>query len=85
MTLAPAGPKPGDPPNFKMGTIETNAENKTWHGLGHAIYAGESQDKVLNFDNKTRKMMNPALQSRKPDETHNRTVTKGTGEVWKKN
>jgi len=78
-------PKLGDPPNFKMGTTETNAENATWHGLGHAIYAGDSQDKVLNFDNRTRKMMSPSLQMRKADETHNKTVTKGTGAVWQKN
>lgn len=78
-------PSLNDPPNFKMGTTETNPENATWHGLGHAIYAGKTQDKVLNFDNRTRKMMSPSLQMRKADEGHNKTVTTGTGAVWQKN
>ncbi|RXM63289.1 hypothetical protein BOQ60_18220 [Chryseobacterium sp. CH1] len=73
-------PSLGDPPNFKPATVQTNPENSTFHGLGHVINAGKSQEKVLNYDNKTRSQMN--MPKRNPDETHNRTVTTGTGSVW---
>ncbi|WP_289035466.1 hypothetical protein [uncultured Flavobacterium sp.] len=75
-------PKPGDPPNFKEAKVTTNTENATWHGIGHVIYAGQSQDKVIDFDNEVRKASTPTLPARNPDETHNSTVTSGTGAVW---
>ncbi|WP_296621088.1 RHS repeat-associated core domain-containing protein [Marivirga sp.] len=60
--------------------ITTSKQNRTLHGIGHAIYRGNTQDKVLDFDNKTRRanklvnslgyFMNP-LPLRKYDETHN--------------
>ena len=59
-------------PNFIIETIVTNVSNLTWHGIGHVIYAGETQDKVLDFDNKTRKIMN--MPKRPYDETHNKKI-----------
>lgn len=76
-------PSPGDPPNFKPATVQTNPENSTIHGIGHVINAGKSQDKVLNYDNKARNQA--GLPKRNPDETHNSTVTKGSGSIWEKN
>ena len=69
--------------NFKPATVQTNPENSTIHGLGHVINAGKSQDKVLNYDNKGRNQTN--MTPRKPDETHNRTVTKSQGAIWESN
>ena len=77
-------PVPGGEPNFKPATVATNPENSTWHGIGHVINAGKSQEKVLDFDNKARALSTPTLTPRKPDETHNKTVTKGNGAVWQK-
>jgi len=76
-------PSPGDPPNFKSAIVQTNPENSTIHGIGHVVNAGKSQDKVLNYDNKARNQV--GLPKRNPDETHNKTVTKGSGSVWEKN
>jgi hypothetical protein len=76
-------PSPNDPPNFNPATVQTNPENSTFHGIGHVINAGKPQDKVLNYDNKARGQT--GMPKRKPDETHNQTVTKGTGSVWEKN
>jgi hypothetical protein len=73
-------PSIGDPPNFKTATVSTSPESSTFHGLGHVINAGKAQDKVLNYDNKARSQA--GMTPRNPDETHNRTVTKGTGSVW---
>lgn len=73
-------PSPNDPTNFKPATVQTNPENSTIHGLGHVVNAGKSQDKVLNYDNKARTQMN--MPKRNPDETHNKTVTTGSGSVW---
>jgi RHS repeat-associated protein len=78
-----AMPSIGDPPNFKVATVQTNPENSTFHGLGHVINAGKPQDKVLDYDNKARQQT--GMPKRKPDETHNSTVTKGSGAVWEKN
>ena len=75
-------PSPGDPPNFKPATVQTNPESATFHGLGHVINAGKAQDKVLDYDNKARNQM--GLPKRNDDETHNSTVTAGTGAVWEK-
>jgi len=76
-------PSPGDPPNFKPATVQTSPESSTIHGIGHVINAGKAQDKVLNYDNKARNQV--GLPKRNPDETHNSTVTKGSGSVWEKN
>ncbi len=35
-------------------TVNSSMQNATLHELGHVIYSGKSQDKVLNFDNMTR-------------------------------
>lgn len=74
-------PTPNSKPNFSNETIKTNVSNLTWHGIGHVIFGGKSQDKVLDFDNKTRKLMN--LSRRPYDQTHNRKVTNNVfGNVW---
>jgi RHS repeat-associated protein len=72
-------------PNFKQVTVTVNPENLTWHAIGHVIYAGQSQEQVIDFENKTRQLSTPKLSDRKPDETHNKTVTQGSGAVWEKN
>ena len=57
---------------FTETVVKTNANNATWHGLGHVIFAGQSQDKVIEFDNLTRQMSNPPLEPRKEDVNHNK-------------
>jgi len=68
-------------PHFNPNEIETSRETRTFHGLGHVIYGGKSQDKVIDFDNQARslnKIQNPdgtftaePLSKRKYDQTHN--------------
>ena len=36
--------------------VSSSQQNLFWHELGHVIYQGKSQDKVLNFDNMTRSL-----------------------------
>jgi len=35
-------------------SVTSSMENATWHELGHIVFQGKTQDKVLNFDNMTR-------------------------------
>jgi len=35
-------------------SVTSSMQNATWHELGHVVYQGKTQDKVLNFDNTTR-------------------------------
>jgi len=68
--------KPIDPANgarFEQKTIKTNTAASTFHELGHVIYRGNTQDKVIDYENKARKQM--GLPNRPYDETHNKTVT----------
>jgi len=85
-------PSSTDPPNFHINNgVTTSLGNLTLHGIGHAIHAGKRQDRVLDFDNATRainKIKNAdgtftpsPLTPRKYDETHNRTVIKGSGSL----
>ena len=74
-------PTPDSEPNFKIETIKTNVSNLTWHGIGHVIYGGKTQNKVLDFDNKVREIMN--LPKRPYDQTHNKMITTNiSGNVW---
>ena len=54
------------PPIF----IETNTTDMIFHEMGHIIYKGKPQNKVLEFNNQVRKILN--LRERKPDEEHNK-------------
>ncbi|MEO9484968.1 MAG: DUF6443 domain-containing protein [Ekhidna sp.] len=48
---------PMSPSNpVSTGAVEVNnsRNNRTWHGIGHAIFRGQTQDKVMDFDNATR-------------------------------
>ena len=68
--------KPIDPANgarFEQKTIKTNTAVSLFHELGHVIYRGNTQDKVIDYENKAREQM--GLPDRPYDETHNRTVT----------
>ncbi len=62
----------GNNPRFKQSTFRTNIQDLFFHELGHVIYQGQSQDKVLNYNNIFRKII--GLPKRKPDETHNKTI-----------
>ena len=68
--IVPIDPKNGA--RFKERTIETNPADMLFHEFGHVIYDGESQDKVLKYNNYVRKTL--GLTPRKQDETHNKTV-----------
>jgi len=61
-------------PNYSSTFFKTNTSDKTWHGLGHVINAGKSQDKVIDFNNKTRALMTPPLPKRYPDFNHNKLI-----------
>jgi len=48
---------PIDPANgarFQSTTITTNTNNLTFHEIGHVVYDGQSQNKVIDYDNLTR-------------------------------
>ena len=57
---------------FVKMSIATNMADRTFHEIGHIIYAGKSQDKVINYNNIVRKIL--GLDSRPYDENHNRTI-----------
>jgi len=69
--------EPIDPKNgirFKPVIFQTNIADLTFHEFGHVIYEGKTQDKVLDFNNIVRDLLN--LPRRKYDETHNIKVKK---------
>ncbi|MFM9951112.1 MAG: RHS repeat domain-containing protein, partial [Saprospiraceae bacterium] len=63
---------PANGPRFKQDTAKTNTADKTFHEIGHVLYRGDTQDKVLNYNNSVRKIL--GLKNRPYDETHNKTV-----------
>jgi len=66
---------PIDPANgarFKETTVQTNVNDATFHEIGHVIYKGQTQNKVIDFNNTIRTILN--LPKRPYDETHNRNV-----------
>jgi RHS repeat-associated protein len=66
---------PIDPANgvrFKQTAIKTNLTDVILHEIGHVIYQGQTQDKVIDFNNRVRNILR--LPKRPYDETHNRTV-----------
>ncbi|MBK6340651.1 MAG: RHS repeat-associated core domain-containing protein [Bacteroidetes bacterium] len=72
------------PGSFKEKVVETNPNKSTFHGLGHVLYAGQPQDKVIDYDNASRSAnkekqtdgtyKSSPIKNRKPDETHNPTI-----------
>jgi len=63
---------PSGPARFQRQTYSTNITDRTFHELGHVLYEGETQDKVLNFNNLVRSIL--GMQRRRPDEHHNSTI-----------
>lgn len=55
--------------SFKEVYIQTNKVDLLWHGLGHVIFAGEKQYKVIDFNNIARKII--GLKPRRLDQFHN--------------
>jgi len=60
-----------------------NTTTRTMHGIGHVINAGQTMEKVIDFENKVRRLnktenspgvyVPSPLPDRKPDVTHNKT------------
>lgn len=63
---------PANGPRFRQAPLYTTIQDLFYHELGHVIYQGQSQDKVLKYNNIFRRMFGHPL--RKPDETHNKTI-----------
>ena len=69
--------EPIDPQNgarFKKVTFQTNQTDLTFHEIGHVVYEGKGQHKVLDFNNIVRGILQ--LPKRQYDETHNYKVRK---------
>ena len=67
--------EPIDPQNgarFKKVTFQTNQTDLTFHEIGHVVYEGKGQHKVLDFNNIVRGILQ--LPKRQYDETHNYKV-----------
>ena len=62
----------GKEQRFKETSIQINDCDLFFHELGHVIYAGQTQDKVIKYNNYVRKILN--LPKRRMDETHNPNV-----------
>lgn len=56
--------------NYRGKTVETNTTDMLFHEFGHKIYQGQSQDKVLGYNNVVRKLLK--LKPRRPDFEHNK-------------
>ncbi|EGJ99559.1 hypothetical protein HMPREF9455_04055 [Dysgonomonas gadei ATCC BAA-286] len=63
---------PANGPRFRQAPLYTTIQDLFYHELGHVIYQGQSQDKVLKYNNIFRRMFGHPV--RKPDETHNKTI-----------
>ena len=55
--------------NFNKNNVRTNRSDLLFHSMGHILYAGKPQNKVIDFNNLARKSLN--LPKRKYDEDHN--------------
>lgn len=55
--------------NFEDKTVPTNRADLLWHGIGHVVYAGKQQEKVIIYNNYARTILK--LPQRKYDEEHN--------------
>ena len=55
--------------NFEDKTVPTNRTDLLWHGIGHVVYAGKQQEKVIIYNNYARTILK--LPQRKYDEEHN--------------
>ena len=56
--------------NYRDKTVETNTTDMLFHEFGHKIYQGQSQDKVLDYNNDVRKLLK--LKPRRSDYEHNK-------------
>jgi len=56
--------------NYRDKTVETNTTDMLFHEFGHKIYQGQSQDKVLGYNNVVRKLLK--LKPRRSDYEHNK-------------
>ncbi|WP_238381817.1 DUF6443 domain-containing protein, partial [Mucilaginibacter pedocola] len=74
---------PSKEPKYLQKSAAMNMMTRTMHGIGHIMYKGKSQNKVIDFENKARKInksTNPQggftpspLSKRGYDQDHNRT------------
>jgi RHS repeat-associated protein len=70
--------QPIDPANgarFKQENIKTSTTISIFHEIGHVLERGNTQDRVLNYENGVRRQT--GFPTRSYDETHNKTVKKG--------
>ncbi len=58
--------------NYEPKQIKTNVTDMIFHEMGHKIMEGQTQDKVLEFNNRIRRILK--LNKRKPDEEHNQFI-----------
>ena len=56
--------------NYRDKTVEANTTDMLFHEFGHKIYQGQSQDKVLGYNNVVRKLLK--LKPRRSDYEHNK-------------
>ncbi len=62
-------------PRFIEKMLTSTPTSNFFHEIGHVIYRGDTQNKVIDYENNARKQT--GLAPRQYDETHNRTVRKG--------
>lgn len=71
--LSPVDPANGN--RFESVTIKQGINDVTFHEIGHVIYQGKSQNKVIDYHNKSRNSL--LLTPRPYDEHHNKNVKRG--------
>ena len=71
--LSPVDPANGN--RFESVTIKQGINDVTFHEIGHVIYQGKSQNKVIDYHNKSRNRL--LLTPRPYDEHHNKNVKRG--------
>jgi RHS repeat-associated protein len=64
-------------PPYRAANIQTNPTLTTFHGFGHIINGGKSQDKVIDYENRALKAFNDVngtnIPKRNQDENHHST------------
>ena len=68
--VSPAGSQ--NVARFVPMSIATNLADRTFHEIGHIIYAGKTQNKVIDYNNRVRRIL--GLDARPYDENHNRII-----------
>ncbi len=66
---------PANGARFNPQKVKSSTTATIFHEIGHVLEKGNTQDKVLNFENGVRRQI--GLPERPHDENHNRTVKKG--------